>query len=398
MATARAEQGPTDRLLRLMDERLPKGETVLRRLDALTAETGRPVHVELLRLLTHLSFSNEVARQVWSGFHVHRATLERRLGRDVGGRVALFDYLINVDRRLTNPKIIELPDFEKTQKSAITDHLTGLFNRGHFDDCLKKELNRCRRYGQTASVIMIDLDDFKHVNDAYGHAAGDSVLRDVGRLLVQRVREIDVAARYGGEEFAVILPETRRMSAFVVAERIRSEVERYFKRKSVNGHDTRATLSGGVASFPEDAETPEALLARADEALYRAKRSGKNLVSVYYKEKRRAGRVRVDSRAVKVLLRDAGTDMPEVGRALNISEGGILVESTRKREVGQNLEMRIELAGADGLELKGEVVRLEERDGGRKRKVYDTALRFRLNRRNPPTVLTRFLRDSAAGV
>jgi len=351
------------------------------------------MHAELLRLLTHLTFPYETARHIWSGFHVHRATLERRLGRDVGGRVALFDYLINVDRRLNNPKIIEMPDFERTERSAITDHLTGLFNRAHFDGCLKKELNRCRRYGQTVSVIMIDLDDFKEVNDRYGHAAGDSVLRDVGRLLVQRVRDVDVAARYGGEEFAIILPETRRMNAFVVAERIRSEVERYFKRKGADGHS--ATLSGGIASFPEDADSPEALLARADEALYRAKHSGKNLVSVFYREKRRANRIRVDARAVRVQLERSQEAKTEVCRAMNISEGGILVETTRRLTVGSSLEMKLEFAGSEGLSLLAEVVRLEERANGRKRKLYDAAFRFRLNRRSPPAGLTRFLRESS---
>src|SRR5262245_2750985 len=188
MPALKSNERSTDRLLRLLDGPLPKGETILGRLDALFSEAGRPVHAELLRLLTHITCSNDTARQVFSGFEVHRATLTRRLGRDVGARVALFDYLTNVDRRLSNPKIIELSEYERTERSAVTDHLTGLFNRGHFDDCLKKEINRCRRYGQTASLIMLDLDDFKSVNDRFGHPTGDAVLKDVGRLLIQRVR------------------------------------------------------------------------------------------------------------------------------------------------------------------------------------------------------------------
>src|SRR5574341_610228 len=102
MAAARGMERSTDRLLKLLDGPLPKGETVLSRLDAAQAETDQPVHADLLRLLTHLTCANEAARQVWSGFELHRATLERRLGRDVGPRVALFDYLLNVDRRLSS--------------------------------------------------------------------------------------------------------------------------------------------------------------------------------------------------------------------------------------------------------------------------------------------------------
>lgn len=395
MALVKSQDKSAERLLRLLDQPLLKGQTVLGRLDAISSETGQPVHAELLKLLTHLAYPNEAARQVWSGFQVHRAALERRLGRDVGARVALFDYLINVDRRLSNPKIIEVSEFEKTEKSAITDHLTGLFNRAHFDGCLKKEINRCRRYGQTASVIMMDLDDFKMVNDRHGHLAGDAVLRDVGRTLVQRVRDIDIAARYGGEEFAIILPETRRMSAYVVAERIRSEVDRFFKRKGVNGHEMHVTLSGGIASYPEDAEDAESLLSRADEALYCAKRSGKNLMSIYFQEKRRSSRIRVESQVVRAYL-GAGDEGAEICRVLNISSGGILLQTTKKLEVGQSLELRLALGGHDRLNLLSEVIRLEERAGGRKRKLYDAALKFRSGRRSLPEGLTRFLRDSAA--
>jgi diguanylate cyclase (GGDEF)-like protein len=396
MAAAKGSERSTDKLLKLLDEPLPKGETILARLDATQAATGQPAHANLLRLLTHLGCTNDAARQVWSAFELHRATLERRLGRDVGPRVALFDYLLNVDRRLSNPKIIELSEFERTEKSAVTDHLTGLFNRGHFDDCLRKEINRCRRYGQTASLLMLDLDDFKSINDQYGHVAGDSVLRDVGRLLVQRVRDIDVAARYGGEEFSIILPETRRMSAYVVAERIRSEVERFFKRKIINGREVRATLSGGIAAFPEDAEDPEALVIRADEALYRAKHAGKNLVSIFYLEKRKASRINIESHGIRVQLEGGRTEASAAGRALNISEGGILIETSRKLELGENVEVKLPLGPGQELSLVGEVVRLEPRQNGRKRVLYDAGLKFRFGRRASPPQLSRFLRESAA--
>ncbi|MGH9868409.1 MAG: diguanylate cyclase [Candidatus Polarisedimenticolia bacterium] len=395
MPALKAEDRSTESLLRWVDGPLPKGEGVVARLDAVAAETGRPVHAELLKLLTHLSYPNETARRVWAGYQVHRATLQRRLGRDVGGRVALFDYLLNVDRRLNNPTIIERSDFEKTARSAITDHLTGLFNRGHFDECLRKELNRCRRYGQSASLLMIDLDDFKGVNDLHGHAAGDTVLRDVGRLLVHRVREIDVAARYGGEEFAVILPETRRTSAFVVAERIRSEVDRHFKRKGLGNADGRLTLSGGISSFPEDADSAETLLERADEALYRAKRDGKNKVAIYYKEKRRARRVSLEGRGIRVQVNGAdGADHPAC-RAVNLSERGILLESSRPLPLGVGVELRLALPGAE-MSLEGEVVRLEQRQTSRGRRVFDAGVRFRFGRRSLPQGLSRFLRETGA--
>ncbi len=396
MAPVKVLDRSSDRLLRLLEEPVARGETILGRLDAVASETARPVHADLLRLLAHLTCSNDVARQVWSGFEVHRATLERRLGRDVGPRVALFDYLLNVDRRLSNPKIIELSDFEMTERSAITDHLTGLFNRAHFDGCLRREINRCRRYGQSASLVMLDLDDFKAVNDGHGHQAGDTVLRDVGRLLIQRVRDIDLAARYGGEEFAVILPETRRPSAFVVAERIRFEVERHFKRRGSSGRDLRVTLSGGIAAFPDDADGSEPLVARADEALYRAKRSGKNMVSIYFREKRKASRLNVESRGIRVVLNGSRQSEETSARALNISEGGILLETPRPLRVGQSVDVRLQLKGDAPLVLPGEVVRLEELPTARsRRKVYGAGVRFRLTRRGLPQGLFRLIRGGA---
>jgi diguanylate cyclase (GGDEF)-like protein len=393
MPSAKAVERSTESLLRWVDGPVPRGEEVVARLDALAAETGRPVHAELLRILTHLHYSNEAARRVWTGYQVHRATLQRRLGRDVGGRVALFDYLVNVERKLDNPTIIERSDFERTARSAITDHLTGLFNRGHFDACLRKEINRCRRYGQSASLLMMDLDDFKRVNDLHGHPAGDAALREVGRLLVQRVRDIDVAARYGGEEFAVILPETRRTHAHVVAERIRSEVERHFRRKG--GPGERLTLSGGIASFPHDAESPGQLVERSDQALFRAKREGKNRIAIYYTEKRRAPRVSLDGRAVRVVVRRGESAEGPACRAVNLSEGGILLESSSPLPLGQSLELRLDLAGAE-MSLQGDVVRIEERQTSRGRKVYDAGVRFRFGRRSLPQVLSRFLRETGA--
>ncbi len=393
MPATQSPEKSTDRLLLLIEKPLSKGETILGRLDASHSETGKPVHSDLLRLLTHLSYPNDVARQVWSGFAVHRATLERRLGRDVGVRVALFDYLLNVDPKLSNPKIIELSDYEQTQKSAISDHLTGLFNRAHFDVSIKREINRCRRYGQEVSLILLDIDDFKNVNDSFGHPTGDTVLRQVGRLLGQRVRDIDVAARYGGEEFSIILPETPRMSAYVVAERIRSEIERFFRRKNVEDRALGVTVSGGIAAYPEDADALEALLSRADEALYRAKRGGKNQVAVYYREKRRSNRFNLETRAIRVQIQGSST---RSCKAVNISKSGIFLQTSRPLELGQSLRMNLEARRNGKLSLRGEVVRLEENEAASKKKVFGAGVRFRFARRGAPQELSRFIRQNAA--
>ena len=166
----------------------------------------------------------------------------------------------------------------RLERQAVTDGLTELPNRRQFEESLAGELLRVERFGGTLALIVADLDDFKRVNDRYGHLAGDEVLRVFADVLRDTVREIDVPARYGGEEFAVLLPQTSLDDAEQVAERIRSKLaERAIEASP--GLAVRVTASFGVAAFP-DASSEEELLAAADRALYEAKAAGKNVVAV----------------------------------------------------------------------------------------------------------------------
>jgi diguanylate cyclase (GGDEF)-like protein len=162
------------------------------------------------------------------------------------------------------------------ERQASTDGLTDLSNRRHFEDALEGEIVRAERFGGSLSLILADLDDFKQVNDRFGHQAGDDALRAFAEILRATAREIDLPARYGGEEFAVLLPQTDLEGAQRLAERLRRGL---VARPLSAGPGTlmAVTASFGVASFPA-AATPAALFAAADEALYRAKRRGKNCV------------------------------------------------------------------------------------------------------------------------
>jgi two-component system cell cycle response regulator len=161
-------------------------------------------------------------------------------------------------------------------RQASTDGLTELANRREFEDSLANEISRAERFGGTLALILADLDNFKQVNDRFGHQAGDEVLRSFADILRETVRDIDVAARYGGEEFAILLPQTDIAGAEALAERLREAVE---SRTMAEAHHDPVTVTSsfGVASFPE-AGTGPGLFAAADEALYRAKRAGKNCV------------------------------------------------------------------------------------------------------------------------
>lgn len=166
----------------------------------------------------------------------------------------------------------------RTRLMAITDALTGLYNRRYFQEMFSRELNRAIRYGKPLSLIMLDVDDFKKFNDTYGHPHGDKVLGVMGDILVEALRGTDFAFRYGGEEFIVLLPETDFPSALHVAERLRESVEQKSaaELKGIAPHGVTASV--GVVSYPRDGETRDDLLKGVDELLYRAKEHGKNRV------------------------------------------------------------------------------------------------------------------------
>ncbi|HWS55342.1 MAG TPA: sensor domain-containing diguanylate cyclase [Pyrinomonadaceae bacterium] len=163
--------------------------------------------------------------------------------------------------------------FQQTQQQALTDALTGCFNRRFFEIQLERDLHLATRMRQPVSLIMLDIDHFKRVNDTHGHNAGDAALRQIASALREEVRGVDTAARYGGEEFAIILPQAGLEGALAVAERLRARIE----REEMPGVGC-VTASLGVASFPQHASARDLLVTTADRALYQAKRTGRNRV------------------------------------------------------------------------------------------------------------------------
>jgi len=162
----------------------------------------------------------------------------------------------------------------KLKETSFKDEVTGLYNRRFFSLRLEEEISRYRRFNHPVSVVVLDLDGFKTVNDEFGHAVGDDTLRDIGQILMKHSRGINVVSRYGGDEFAVLLVETAKSGARLYADRIRQVVATF-----PFSHGKQVTASFGVASLPDDeATTSEELFRAADEALYAAKRAGKNQV------------------------------------------------------------------------------------------------------------------------
>ena len=167
---------------------------------------------------------------------------------------------------------------ERVSEQAVTDELTGLANNRSFRETLDREAARAERFGHDLSLVLLDLDDFKRVNDTHGHLEGDEVLRMVGKILQSEPRAIDEAARYGGEEFVVALPETGSEGAVELAERIRDRLAAEVVAASDGRAPIRVTASFGTATLPGGAADVRLLFEAADEALYEAKRQGKNRV------------------------------------------------------------------------------------------------------------------------
>jgi diguanylate cyclase (GGDEF)-like protein len=250
-------------------------------------------YTDLLFALTQCYFPPKLARQFWQEILVHKRRLGKALGRNPGVVVAAVDYLGNVRKAVGRPAAIITADRIMTvAEVALKDGLTGLFDHMTFMNLLRREVRRHRRYGDLFAVLMIDIDDFKRVNDERGHHYGDDVLVRFARILQESVRNTDTAARYGGEEFAVLVPHAGQREALRLAERIRSTAEARLAEKG------GVTVSIGVACCPDHGTGAKMLLLQADDALYRSKSAGKNRINL----------ARIRSRT-----REPGDGSPETG-------------------------------------------------------------------------------------
>jgi diguanylate cyclase (GGDEF)-like protein len=171
--------------------------------------------------------------------------------------------------------------YQRVQELAITDSLTEVYSRRYFLERLKEELEHTKKQKSRFSFLMLDIDHFKDYNDRYGHLVGDSLLKEISRIIKENTREIDAVGKYGGDEFALILSETDKAQAEFVAERIRKLIE----AKAIRAYDEdlKITASIGIAAYPDDAKRASSLIEKADRALYQSKQAGRNRVSVFHK-------------------------------------------------------------------------------------------------------------------
>lgn len=239
---------------------------------------GFEAYSEMLYQLVRLKFPQNVARRHLMEIMAHKHKLSRAIGKEVGIHVACYDYFVNIKRIIKDPVLISEQVLRKKEENAERDNLTGLLNKRCFYREIDLEIDKFKRFGKPFSLMLIDIDHFKAVNDTYGHLAGDKVLETVADILRQIARSYDKVARYGGDEFATLLSHMPRREASIVGQRLRAGIEkRTIPYEFCDlGH---ITVSIGIATYPVDSLEKIGLLRRADQALYVAKRSRNCVVS-----------------------------------------------------------------------------------------------------------------------
>lgn len=369
-------QGELDLINEIFSDDDAAEEKVLATAESLYRSGEKNIYARLIHVMCHLRLNATEAKRTWENILKHRDDLEQKLGRKTGFRVALLDYFVNESRELKNPKVIEIHVYAETARQAAIDELTGVFNRRFFDNALERELKQASRRNREFSLLIVDIDNFKKVNDTHGHTTGDAVISALGKLLKRSIRSEDTPCRIGGEEFAVIFPETDPDGAMVVSEKIRSE----FAKLRIAATDL--SLSGGLATFPGDGKTAAELIDRADQMLYFAKYSGKNRVICYSQNKRRHIRYPLEW---ELKVTKNGGDSGKT-KSQDVSIEGISFELDENAEPGELMSLHLNI-DSDPIELPVQIVWVDNNTKSRK---FRAGARFiRLTEENLNTLRQR---------
>ena len=321
----------------------------------------------LLENFVHLEFTEEDAIFHWKNILENSRMFSALAGRPVTPWTAIVDYFTDKSHLLSSPLLVEVNVFRQTEQLAMVDCLTGLFNRRYMETMLKKEYTRCERYGKVFSVCILDIDNFKTINDTRGHQFGDVVLRELSAFLKSIIREEDIACRYGGEEFLVIIPETDSAGALVLGNRIRQSLKDsdFFASNGI-------TFSAGTATWPENANDLDGLIRSADTALYRAKYSGKDRICAATPDRRKFDRF--DRKwSLNIVSGTMAGGIRSETRMHNVSLGGIQFESSEVYPLHGDLRFTIARDGetSGSIEASGRITWVRKKQG-----IYQYGVRF----------------------
>ncbi|MDP8258489.1 MAG: phosphoenolpyruvate--protein phosphotransferase [Candidatus Aadella gelida] len=302
--------------------------------------------VEIIYTLTHKVINNaRKAKDMYYSIMDHQDSLSRLLGRNVGIEVATLDFLKNMENELNEPRIIEKNKLDKISEKAITDGGTGIYDKETCNVNLEVEIERSKRYRHDMVVFFCDIDDFKKINDIYGHVFGDKVITEIVNIMQTGLRTTDSVYRYGGEEFVSILPETDQMKAFDVADRILKDIRKLRMKVEGKKDIVNVTVSIGVAGYNGlENITATQLINRADKLMYKAKKLGKNRVEVYGGSPGESGRTRkVETKKQKREILQGMTISPGRGKGKvliykDILSRNLYSDTIKKEEVDEELK------------------------------------------------------------
>jgi diguanylate cyclase (GGDEF)-like protein len=312
------------------------------------------LYSKLLELFINLNFGEGEARNHWENIIKNIDFMKNHLNREIGLRVAIVDYFINHTEMMKEPIVVEMRVFKENEKLALVDSLTGLFNKRFYDITVRKEYKKALRFNQIFSLVLLDLDDFKQVNDTKGHLFGDEVLANFGKFLLSYSREEDIICRYGGEEFIVILPEITGDGALMYAERIRKifKEDDFFKKHKI-------TFSGGISTFPYNGKDLEGLFKSVDKSLYAAKYAGKDCIIKSTGNKRRFKRFNKSWKIQYQCLGDSFNDNKaqiEEVISQDISIGGLRFESKEELKIDSLILLKLGIPDNDESVISGKVL------------------------------------------
>jgi len=325
-------------------------------IDELVSVKGEKVCQAVFDIFTDMEFSPENAKASWLDVVQHRKALTLALGRPINLISVMCDYFAENGNALREPKLVEMAAYANATLHSTHDSLTGLYNRQYLTHSIEQHFALAERNQSDMSILFLDVDDFKDVNDTFGHVAGDDVLRQISAIIAEEIRQSDIAARYGGEEFVVLMPLTNSIEALILAERIRTHIDN--ANFVVNETILPVSVSGGIASYPVNANNTDELLNLADSALYRAKGAGKNNISLFKKDNRRF--LRIDLKKT-IQIKELGFNQMESfsGISKDICVGGILFENTQPISLGTKIQLSVPIGDEEPVLLIGTVVRVE---------------------------------------
>ncbi len=270
-----------EKIMAVFDPDLERRDEFFTRIQELVTEedSEEQVYQRIFQTLCHLEFSPEESLEHWKRITLLKQQMEEQLVRPVAFRVAMLQYFLSDLGMYQNPFLVELFLYESSHYNIMTDELTGMYNHRFLREYLWKETKRSIRYKKQYSLMLLDVDDFRFINDNYGLLAGDEVLQSHARLIEENIRVEDVVARYSGDAFIIILPETGKKGALDSAHRLMDTIHTHVT--PIENKEIRISYSIGIATFGEDSQDPIEILEMAEKALYRAKYQGKDRIEAY---------------------------------------------------------------------------------------------------------------------